>query len=462
MKINLFFPLFLFAACFPLRAFALESANIQWDKKGEIRSRIYQDAVDNNAFEDKLVTDSMVLIKNNVWMLDHELLIKADVEGRLETFDNHDPSTDTSLRFKEDFLELTKGAQVFTFGEKIVTWGKLDDVVILDKINPQDYRRFVLYDKQERKRSALMFKYDYNQEDWKVESVFKPFFKPSLVNFFGSDWAVFQNLKQAVADSSVLSQAKKNIVSSIAIEDQDNVTDNDLKNGEAGIRFASKMNDVDYSLYYMNVHNSIPVLKEKTATGNLVKKFLYIPNADNLNALEAASPTGDDFILEKAHPRLNVIGADWETVIGAFGIRGETGVLLGQPFLRDDFSYVKKNLVSVGLGIDHTTSNDTYIDVQLIIDHVMDYERLFEQEENSKRLTGSIRKSFKRGIVNFNLDWSYSLSYQDTMINPRIEYKFNNGVSVSFGGFIFMGDQTTTFGAFTTKDLIYTEIKYLF
>ncbi len=459
--IKLLLCVFTFEFYFAGFVYAEENKDVEWEHKNAIRARIYQDIADNNELEDDVATDLLFESDNSLWFMSRNLLFKADIEGRIETFEGYDSATDSMFRIKEGYAQFTKDTHTFTAGEKIVTWGKMDDVVILDRINPQDFTRFILEDKQDRKLSALMFKYDYSPGDWKIESIFKPFFKPSAVNYFGSDWAVFGNLKQGVSDGN-MAQAKKDIVSAIAVEEQDYVTDNNLKNSEAGLRLTNKFNALDYSFYYMNIRHALPVLKERTATGNLVKQYLYDPSLANLNALEAANPSGDDYILERAHPRLNVVGADWETVIGGYGARGEIGMFWGQPYLREDFSYVEKDVLSFGLGIDHTTANDIYIDFQFIADYVMDYEGLFAQEEIAKQFTGSVSKNFKRGIINLNLDWAYSLSYQDLMLNPVVEYKFINGLSVSFGSFMFMGDSTTTFGAFNSKDLIYAEMKYLF
>ena len=450
--------IFLFLA---MPSFAWDISELEWDKKGELITRIYQDVVDDNELEDKIVTDLMFEMNNSIWLIGDYLRIKADFEARAETFVGYGSEAKINVNFTETFLELTSGAHKFTLGEKIVTWGKLDDAVILDRVNPQDLTRFVMFDKQERKEAVLMFKHDFRGDNWQIESVLEPYFEPSDVDFFNSDWSVFGQLKNSVKDGT-LSAARKTAVRSISIEDDDSVTDKNLKNGQVGLKFSSKVSDIDYSLYYMNMYNSLPVLRERTATGNLVKQYLYAPTLANLDALIAASPSGDDYVLDQAHARQNIIGADWEAVVGSYGARGEIGILLDQPYLRNNFSYVEKDVISLGIGIDHTTAQNIYFNMQYLIDHILDYESLFAQEETVNKLTGSLSKDFMRGIILVNLDWFYSLSYTDWMINPSIDYNFDNGLNLSLGGFIFDGSATTVFGRFDTKDLIYTELKYSF
>ena len=240
------------------------------------------------------------------------------------------------------------------------------------------------------------------------------------------------------------------------------MTQDTFGNGEWGLRFRNKIGNVDCAFYYMYIHSRIPALREKTSNGNVLKKFLYTPTINSLNELVALNPANEDLALEKEYPRMNVIGGDFETIMGEYGLRGEYGLFLDAPYLRSNFSYVEKNRLSFGLGIDHTTVQNWYYNLQFIEDVILDYEELFAQEEYSHEITFNLKKGFLRGNLLFALDCAYNLSYGDSMFNPEVRYKFNGGVEAALGGFIFGGDSTTLFGRYNTKDLVYMEMKYRF
>ena len=437
--------------------------DIEWNFNGKLQAVTYHDAVDNTDYEDTLITDARFNLDNDIFIKSIDTFIKIGVEWQYEIFNGANHQSNSDVFLKEVYAELRKDKYTFGFGRQIVTWGKLDDYVILDRINPQDFRHFILYDKQERKDPALMLQCRYfKNNDTSLEMVYMPFFEPSRVKIFGSDWALFGHLLEAVNHGTYTS-SQKNAVNNIAINDDDSVTDKSLKNGQFGLRLRGKIQDADYALYYMNIYNSIPSLRESTPNGTIVKKFLYSPTSDNLSLLTSSGLSSNDYRIEKVHPRINIIGADYETVLGEYGLRGEIALFLGLPFMRDDFSYVEKDMLSFGIGIDHTTSGNVYFDIQFVQDYIFNYGSLFAQEESPCSLTGTLSKEFLRGKLELGMDWAFNISYSDWMINPQVSYELTSGVNLSVGGFVFQdGDSTTMFGKFNENDILYFKIDFSF
>lgn len=435
---------------------------LDWQKKGKAVIRVYQDTVEDNQYEDKEAVDARFRWENRIEIKDWDTFLEINPELRYDLIVRDDTDNDVDLFLKEAYAQVRKKNYSFSVGRQTVTWGKLDDIIILDTLTPQDYSKFILFDKQTRKLPTFMFKYDYSADNYRIEGVYLPIFKPSLVKFFGSDWAVFDHLKRAVAEGGEYNQVTKNTVASINIEENESLNDKTFENGQFGMRLRSKLKDIDYGLYYMYIYQRLPVLKEKTAGGNVVKKFLYEPTATHLAELVGAGLSGDDFLLIEEHPRNHVIGLDYETVVGDYGVRGEVGMFFNQGYLKRDFTYVEKNTLSLGYGLDHTTANNFYYNIQLIQNIIFDYEDLFAQEEVDHRINTTLSRGFLRGKLPIALDSSFSFSYHDWMLNPQVTYKFNNGLDVSLGGFIFEGNPTFVFGRYSTKDLIYVDLTYQF
>jgi hypothetical protein len=203
-------------------------------------------------------------------------------------------------------------------------------------------------------------------------------------------------------------------------------------------------------------------LREKTANGNILKRFLNYPNSTNLAQLVGLGPSDNDLTLIEEYPRTNVFGVDAECVLGAYGLRGEFAAVLGQPFMRSDFSYVRKDTLTFGLGLDHTTADNLYYNIQLIETIILDYEPLFPEEEYGHQFTATLTKEFLRGKLILGLKHAYNISYGDWMLNPKLTYKIRGGLEATLAGFIFNGEYTTTFGRYSEKDLFYLQLKYNF
>ncbi len=448
------------AAAFVPSASADEPA-WRWNPSGEFRLYVFQDAIDNHRAEDHQALDARLIWKNKFTDRDDRFFGTLNLDLRSETFFARDTDDEWTFALEEAYLGMRAKHFTVSVGRRIVTWGKMDEWTILDQINPQDLTWFVLPEKQERKIPVSMLHSTYFGEGWQVEGIYIPVFRPADLDYLGSDWAVFGRLKELVADGPYAASAKA-AVDSIGIEEQDGLTDRTLRHGEFAVRFRGRVRDIDFDVYVMDIRSRLPALRETTSGGNTVKRFLYLPTAGNLEALTAAGLTAEDYRLQEAHPRMQVVGADWETVWAGLGLRGEVGAFFHSPFLRSDFSYVEKDLISMGLGVDHTTAGEWYWDVQLIEDLVWNYDALFIQEESTLTVTGKVSHAFRRGRIPVQLRGARNTANGDWMINPEVGYAVDRGPDFRLGAYIFGGDPSTVFGRYNTKDVIYLRMRYPF
>ena len=452
----------LFVVFFEGKVFSKPGRNaFNWQQQWRFLTRVYQDTAQSSPYEKHQDIDARLWWSNKVKFDAGRYIVDVGLEGRYKLLTGKNTEKDFDLLLRDAYFESHQNNYSIRIGRQIITWGKLDGVMIMDRISPQDFSRFVLMDKQERKDPVFALRYDFYGAEFQAEAVYLPFFKPSYVRFFGSDWAVFGHLKEIVANGSY-TPAVKSAIAGIQTENKNAHTQRAFNNGELGLRFQGHTDKYDYSFYYMNIHSRIPVLREKTPKGNVLKKFLYLPGSGNLADLMAVDPQGDDLILEREHPRVDIIGGDFETTAGSYGIRGEGGLFLGMPYLREDFSYVKKDNIIAGVGLDHTTSRGFYYNIQFIETIILNYKPLFAREEYSHQLTAKLKKEFLRGNILLELDFVYNLSYGDRMFNPQLTYKFNNGLDIAVGGFVFQGALTTLFGRYNDKDLVYLQVGHRF
>jgi len=442
-------------------AFATNKLPFDWQREVKIITRAYQDIKSENRFEQEQTFEGRFILENKITFPDQNILINLDLQTRYDAFLGDHSEKDVATTLRDAFVELTAGDHVFSAGKETITWGKLDDDSILDIINPEDYKILFLIDKQERKIPELMFRYDYNFNSSQIEAIVMPVFQASKFRFFGNDWALFDHLIEVTQDSSAPPLAKT-FVNAIRVEDNDQLSDNSFENVQFGLRFRSRVQDIDYDVYYMNIYNRLPTLREKTPTGNIVKQFLYDPTANNLENLVAAAPSAEDLTLVSEHPRIHTIGFDMETIVGQCGVRGEAAIFLDKPYLRRDFSYVTKDTFSFGFAVDHMTANNLYLKVGGREDVIFSYEDLFAQERYTHTIISRISKEFSRGKLIFSVDGAYNFSLGDSMVNPKITYKFNNGLDISVGTFVMEGDPATTYGRYADKDLVYLEAIFKF
>ncbi len=427
-----------------------------WKQSGSYRISVFRDLEDDGAYENTSAFFSRLRLENKLAFPESGLTFCGSFDFDYLRNGPAVKGDDGDASLKECYLDLEKENLALRAGRQYLTWGKLDNTTLLDAVNPQDYKLFILLDKQERKIPVFMLKLDWFSGDYRLEGVYLPVFEPSRLSYFGSDWSVFGRFRESVAGGGY-PDAVKTMVGRIRIEDDDRLTENTGKNGQLGIRFLGRTGDVDYSLYYLCLFNRIPCLQEKTPGGNVLKRLLYLPSADTLDAWVNSNPGDDDYLLVREHERTNAVGADFETVLGACGVRGEIGLFTNLPYLREDFAYTTRDTLSGGLGVDHTTAGNLYFNFQFFQDLVLDYQELFAQERHTSVVTATARTDFRRGKLVAEFDSARNLSRGDWMLNPVVTYQFTGGINFSLGLFFFGGDPTTTLGRFSDKDLVYLE-----
>ncbi|MBA4387540.1 MAG: hypothetical protein C0404_06135 [Verrucomicrobia bacterium] len=424
--------------------------------QGKIYSRWLNDVDEAGAGEAGSSLDTLARLEGKLAMREAGALVFASGDMRSKMFDMGRDGFDPEFDLREAYAEVRRKDFAFSLGRQIVTWGKLDEFVILDRVSPQDYDWFVIGDKMDRKQPLTMIRAEYFGRNVQVESLLIPKFDPTVVRFFGTDWAYFGHMKDVIS-SGDYPQVAKDAVSAITIDNP-----NPPNEAEFAVRLRARLGDADCGFYYMSLFDRVPGLREQTDKGVLVKNFLFEPSAYTVQQMLVAGLTPADLFIKEDYKRNNIAGVDFETVAGEYGIRGECAYISDQPMTRKDFSFVRKDLISAGMGVDHTAANDAYLNLQVVGDFILDYEPLFAAKQFSHQFILNVSREFLLGDLQLAMKTAYQATYRDWMINPAVSYKMGRGVELEGGAYLFSGDPWTLFGRFDTKDSVYLEARYRF
>ncbi len=351
----------------------------------------------------------------------------------------------------------------FRIGNQIFTWGKLDEIVILDILNPQDLRYYLTFEKQDRKIPvpSLNLKYYFDLAEGGVaELVWIPKFKPNKVKYFNSNWAPFDSIREAIRENVIYNAYTKEVVDNIDIIEKSYKWYR-FDHSDAGLKVGLTLKNWDFDLYYLYKRDPEYILKEKDFYGLMAKSFIYQPTLQNLLRLVGSLPPTGSLTLRAEHPRMHILGLDAEGTIFTLGWRYEGGLFFDKHLLKNDFTITKKPLAIHGFGIDNQRT-DLYLNIQFLHKFIMDYEPLYAQEKNSTQLSNQISWTSPYGKIKIGMDSIYNIVYDDYYLNPYLTYNNQKGLSLTGGCFVFKGDATTQFGTFDNSDYVYLDAKYEF
>lgn len=363
---------------------------------------------------------------------------------------------DYDLDLYEAYFHYSRGPVELRLGKQMVRWGKTDQLSPLDVLNPQDLRLLMLPTLEERKIPQWMARLRLFREAFTLEGVAIPWFEPDDIDYFGTDWALFRHSKSVLLDAPLPEQAAAAVRELGVSKDQPAVT---WGNMQWGLRAATTLGAWDLALSGFDGFNPYPYFRSFPVTGISVKGS-FDPD-DILENLGSGVPTGGDVAV--TYKRTQMVGLEWETVLGAFGFRGEVAYSSRTPFLTDDLTSVTAPTLFSVIGLDHTGAADWYANLQLGHQVLLDYDdRVLYFNQHNLSLNGELSKGFLRGDLQARLRWMQMLTDGGGTWNPALIYRGFPAWTVTLGLNLFGGPSDTWLGSYSGNDQAYVTVKYVF
>jgi hypothetical protein len=233
----------------------------------------------------------------------------------------------TEFTVREAYVNAYLGPFDFRIGHQIVAWGRADGINPTDNITPKNML-VRSPDEDDRREANFLLRTFFNAHPVRIELIWVPFFRSSVV--------------------------PTNLIpfpSGISLADPD-YPDASLKNGAVAAKLNLELAALDFSFSYFNGH--------------------YPFAGISYSFPDPLSPALDIFLKSF---RVNVLGADFSTTVGGFGLRGEAGYTI--PY--GDYQYhvhVPNPDLHYILGVDKEFSGGFSIIFQYIGRTVLDFTPL--------------------------------------------------------------------------------------
>jgi len=378
----------------------------------------------------------------------------ASLESDYLWFGHDHSAEDYDLDLFEGYLYWSRRPVEIRLGKQIVRWGKTDQISPVDNINSQDFREFIVPDLEDRKIPNWMARVRLFPGACALEGVYIPFFEPSRIDYFGSDWATYRHAKDDIRDSGLPPDLKRYLLG-ISVNEKEPARN--FKNGQWGARISRTISDWDLGLNYLYAWESLPYYKSFPAKNLDVGGSFSSQNL--LKALDGMSLTDED--IEITYERSHIFGLEFETTIRDIGFRGEAACFDRQSFLTNSLTSTRKPVFFYVLGADYLGEDNWYVNFQFAHQIISDYtpDILYFQRNNTS-LNGEIRKEFLRGNLQAVLWYNFSLSDNGYYLRPKIICKYIPRLDITFGFNIFGGDDDTLMGYYDDNDQVFLSLKF--
>lgn len=320
------------------------------------------------------------------------------------------------VRPQELHVEVLWSKADLRVGLSRVVWGRLDEFLPTDVVNPLDVARFFLDGRVEARMPVAMVRGRVlPSERFTLEGIYIPVFRRGRFDQLDEDTSPFNLAPTAAAVSHTPSH--------------------EWANAQGGVRATVTTGRVDWSASAYRGFEPLP---------------LY--GIGVVNGMPA---------VEERFPRFTMVGGDFETVRGEWGFRGEVAAfvdrtlqVIGQPLTVDGRSF------EAGLGADRRAG-----DYRVSVNAVVSGREAISGaaiDETDTLLVLSLDRSFARETRHLRTFAVYNPGEDSAFARVVASFNLRDSVTLEASGGWFGGTGADVLGRLATRDFLYARLKVFF
>ncbi len=330
----------------------------------------------------------------------------------------------SQVNLREAYVNAYVGRFDFRVGHQIVVWGRADGINPTDNITPRDMLARSP-DEDDRRLGNFLIRTTFNAHPLRLEGIWIPFYRSSRVPTEFIDFP-----PNVIYGGHAFPAAR-------------------LDNSALAFKVNLELAAFDGSLSYFNGHNPSPGLDAQVLPGE---------------GMAPETPLIRAFL--KSY-RMSVLGGDFSTALGSFGLRGE--VAYRKPHANhQESTYIIQPDLNYVLGIDREFPGDVSVILQYLGRYVIDFQELTpetnlgaplplyslafknrllasQQYELSHAFSLRMAKSLLHETLTLEVMGYANLTSEEFLVKPKLTYLLTDALSLDLGGEWYQGPEDTLF-----------------
>ena len=338
-------------------------------------------------------------------------------ESRRRFFGDH-----VDLELRELFLEAEIGTALLSVGKQATVWGTSDGLKVVDVVNPQSFREFILPDFEVSRIPLWSANVEVPISDVNLELVWIPDLTYHELPERGSLYE-FTSERLVPPIPSFVTLVEEPIDRPKRI----------FKDSDAGVRLSTFWKGWDLTLSYLYHYEDTPVFFGELSIDTEIR-----------------------VTVRPSYERTHSVAGTFSNAFGNLTVRGEVGYSSDLFFQTEDFTdpdfVVESGGLSYVVGFDWFGFSNTILSLQVFQRWIFSYETGILQEEFTTNLSFYAARSFRNETIVADLMWIGDYDDGDGVIRPKIHYEFNDSFAAWLGVDVFYGTDRGVFGQYDDRD----------
>lgn len=330
------------------------------------------------------------------------------------------------IELRDAFVEIPFGRHQARIGKQQIVWGRLDGIKVLDVLNPQRFREFILEDFADSRIGTWSAHLDFLLGGWRAELALIPDTTAHEIPEAGAWFELTAprfRYGAAPGGPRPLQTTKRP----------------ERSDGTVAGRISRKIGGLDLGLIALSGIDFEPLGRLSCETG---------------------TP-----ILEQFYERLELYGLQAETAAAGLVFRLEASYQPGRTFnTRTNNGLATRELPQwrAAAGVDIDGPLGIFVNVQYLHDQVMDAPDDLIRPEIDRLVTVFARRTFLHETLDLELRWYGELEKDDGMARGALEYQLGGNTRLRLAGDWFYGDREGLFGQFEARDRVTLALEHTF
>ena len=334
---------------------------------------------------------------------------------------------------REWYWETHTDSVFWRIGKQQVVWGEADGLKVLDVINPQSFREFILDDFDDSRIPLWMLNAEISVRDSGILQVL--WIPDTTTHELAPTTSPFAFTSPALVPQLPATSTGFEININEARAPSNGFEDSDL-----GIRWSQFIGGWDYSLNYLYHYVDVPVVTAELEDNQLTIHQDF--ERSHLLGFSASKSWGDwVFRIESAYETDRYHRTN-ETLPGV----------------------IKSNQWSTVLGLDWQGLTDNFFSAQFFETVIMkdDTNSQLVNERNETQMTFLWERNYLNETVKTSWLQLHSLNHDDGLVQVQVEYNWSDELDIYAGVDVFYGEEEGLYGQFKKNDRFNIGFSFVF
>jgi hypothetical protein len=332
-----------------------------------------------------------------------------------------------SIELRELYWETFGDNSFWRIGKQQVVWGEADGLKLLDVINPQNFREFVLDDFEDSRIPLWMLNAEFTLTENSVLQVL--WIPDTTVHNLAPSGSPY-----ALRSSSIVPQATSDLAVQLspALAPRSPIKDSDI-----GLRYTDFVGGWDVSLNYLYHYVDEPIVSASTQTNSKIPHIQLTQN----------------------YERSHLLGGTASSALGDWTIRAEIAFETNR-YHRTKQSLsriVQANQWSSVIGLDYQGWTNQFISVQWFQSLINAAQAEHSQEDF---LTLLWESNFLNDTLTAKWLQIHSIDHGDGVFRSKVSYNLQSNLDIYVSADVFYGNKEKRFGQFDQGDRVSIGFKW--